>query len=131
MISSGEGSSPVGAWRIATLAVAGAVLVQCSSAPPPPAAPPPAAASPPSVIDSSPPATTPPPTPPTPATPTIQPVTAADLGPSWHPGCPTDPQQLRRVEVNYIGFDGMTHRGDLIVHEDLAAEVVAIFDQLL
>ncbi len=38
MRSSGEGSSRVGAWRIATLAVAGALLVQCSSAPPPPAA---------------------------------------------------------------------------------------------
>jgi hypothetical protein len=62
---------------------------------------------------------------------TIQPVTAADLGPSWHPGCPIDPQDLRRVEVDYVGFDGHTHRGDLIVNQDLAEEVVAIFDQLL
>jgi hypothetical protein len=37
---------------------------------------------------------------------TIQPVTAADLGASWHPGCPVDPQDLRRVEVTYRGFDG-------------------------
>jgi hypothetical protein len=35
------------------------------------------------------------------------------------------------VEVNHIGFDGKTRRGHLIVHEDLAAEVVAIFEQLL
>ena len=42
-----------------------------------------------------------------------------------------DPRHLRRVEVNYIGFDGQSHRGALIVHEDLAAEVVAIFEQLL
>ena len=28
------------------------------------------------------------------------------LGPSWRPGCPLDPQRLRRVEINYIGFDG-------------------------
>ena len=28
---------------------------------------------------------------PSPAAATIQPVTAADLGPSWHPGCPIDP----------------------------------------
>jgi hypothetical protein len=53
---------------------------------------------------------------------TIQPVTAADLGPSWHPGCPIDPRQLRRVEINYIGFDGQTHRGSLIVNDDVAAE---------
>jgi hypothetical protein len=122
MKSTGGRPSPAGAWRIATLAVAGAVLVQCSSAPSPPAA-------------TSPPSVTTPPAPP-PATSTapvaaIQPVTAADLGPSWHPGCHIDPRHLRRVEVQYIGFDGQTHRGGLIVHEDLSPEVVAIFEQLL
>ena len=81
------------------------------------------------------------PTPPPPpsATPTTPPplpafslVTAADLGPVWHPaGCPTDPRHLRRVEVHYLGFDGQTHRGALIVNEDLASDVVAIFEQLL
>ena len=65
-----------------------------------------------------------------PATTTIRHVSAADLGPSWHPGCPVEPRHLRRVDVNYIGFDGQTHRGDVIVHEDLASEVVAIFEQL-
>jgi hypothetical protein len=117
----GEGSLLVGAWRIAALAVAAAALVQCGSAPPPPAA-----TSPPSVVDTSPPAA-----PTAPAAATIQPVSAADLGPSWHPGCPVDPSHLRRVDVQYLGFDGQTHRGDLIVHEDLAPDVVAIFDQLL
>jgi hypothetical protein len=67
MRSIGEGSSVVGARRIATLAVAGAVLVQCSSAPTPPeATSPPSAAS-----------------PTAPAAATYQPVSAADLGPSW------------------------------------------------
>ena len=74
MRSSGEGSSLVGAWRMVAPAVAAAVLVQCSAAPPPPAP-----TSPPSVAT------------PSPAAATIQPVTAADLGPSWHPGCPIDP----------------------------------------
>jgi hypothetical protein len=121
MRPSGEASSLVSAWRIVALAVvAAAVLVQCSSAPPPPAA-----TSPPSVVEASPSST------PTAPTAAIQPVTAADLGPSWHPGCPIDPRQLRRVEVNYVGFDGQTRRGALVVHEDLAAEVVAIFEQLL
>jgi hypothetical protein len=86
-------------WRIATLALVGAVLVQCGAAS---AAPPP-----------------------------IQPVSAADLGPSWHSGCPVEPQQLRRVEVDYFGFDGDTHRGALIVNQDRAEETVAIFGQLL
>jgi hypothetical protein len=118
---SGDGSSPVGGRRIVALAVAAAVLVQCSSAPPPPAP-----TSPPSVAKPSPSVATT-----SPAAATIQPVSAADLGPSWRPGCPLDPRQLRRVEVDYIGFDGKTHRGELIVHEELAAEVVAIFEQLL
>src|SRR3954452_11365421 len=107
MISSGEGSSPVGVRRIATLAVTAAVLVQCSSTPPPP------------VVTSPPSAASP-----TAHAATIGPLTAADLGPSWHSGCPIDPQHLLRVEVTYLGFDGQTHRGELIVHEDLAAEVV-------
>jgi D-alanyl-D-alanine carboxypeptidase len=60
----------------------------------------------------------------------IQPVTADDLGPSWHPGCPVDPGQLRRVDVTYLGFDGQAHRGALVINQDLAEEVVAIFEQL-
>ena len=126
MRSRGGRSSRVGIWRIATLSVAGAVLVQCSSA-----SPPPAPTSSPSVAKTSPSAHKPPPAAPTPPAAAIQPVSAADLGPSWHPGCPIDAQQLRRVDVTYIGFDGQTHRGALIVHEDLAEEVVAIFEQLL
>ena len=113
MRSSGDRASPLQAWRIVTLAVAGALLVQCASPSPPPPA-----------------ATSPSPAQPTPPA-TIQPVSAADLGPSWRPGCPLEPGHLRRVGVDYIGFDGNTHRGALIVHEDLAAEVVAIFEELL
>ena len=42
---------------------------------------------------------------------TIAPVTAAQLGPSWHAGCPVGPSQLRRLFVSYVGFDGRAHRG--------------------
>jgi hypothetical protein len=38
---------------------------------------------------------------------------------------------LREVSVDYIGFDGKTHQGALVVHEDLAEEVIAIFKELL
>jgi hypothetical protein len=114
-------SNEIHAWQAVTLTLAVAVCVQCSSTPPPPAA-----TSPPSATQPSPSASRPPP-----AAPTIQPVTAADLAASWRPGCPLDPRQLRRVEVNYLGFDGQTHGGALIVNEDLAADVVAIFEQLL
>lgn len=57
-------------------------------------------------------------------------VTAADLGPTWRPGCPVGPESLRRVEVDYVGFDGQTHRGGLVVHQDLVGDVIAIFGQL-
>ena len=45
-------------------------------------------------------------------------------------GLPVGPERLRRVEVNYIGFDGQTRRGELVVHEDVVADVIAIFEQL-
>jgi len=99
---------------------AAAVLVQCTTAPPPPAAAPP-----PSAVAST--SESPPPPP---AGATVDPVTAADLGASWRPGCPVDPAQLRRVGVDHIGFDGQTHRGELIVHETLVPEVIAIFERL-
>lgn len=105
----GNGFSLVGVRRIATLALTAAVLVQCA---PPPTTPPSSRS-------------------PAPPTATIAPVTAADLGPSWRPGCPIDPRNLRRVEVDYLGFDAQTHRGALIVNEDLVADVLAIFEQLV
>jgi len=61
----------------------------------------------------------------------VEPVTAAELGTTWHPGCPVEPGQLRRVDVDYVGLDGQIHRGELIVHEDLVPDVVTIFEQLL
>jgi D-alanyl-D-alanine carboxypeptidase len=123
-------SSSIHAWRIVTLVVAAAVLVQCGSAPvPPPATSPSSTAKPsPSAAKPSPSAAKPPPAPPRA---TVAPISVADLGPTWRPGCPIDSRQLRRVEVNHLGFDGKIHRGDLIVHEDVAADVVAIFEQLL
>ncbi|MGZ5365307.1 MAG: M15 family metallopeptidase [Mycobacterium sp.] len=113
---------------IATLAIAataGAVLVQCGSTPPRAESPPPAT-SPPSVARPTPPTTHT-----SPPAAAVRPVSVAELGPSWRPGCPVAPEQLRRIEVNYLGFDAKIHRGSLIVHEELAAEVVAIFEQLL
>ena len=101
------------------LATAGAAVVQCSSPPPPT----PTTSSPDGAT-----ATRSTPTPPAPAA--ARSVTADELGATWRPGCPVAPEQLRVVELNYFGFDGQTHRGELIVHQDLVADVIAIFDQL-
>ncbi|MHA7648902.1 M15 family metallopeptidase [Mycobacterium sp. ML4] len=93
------------------------VLVQCSPAAPPRAATPTPFA--PSPSDGAPRATA-----------VAEPVTAADLGASWHPGCPVEPAQLRRVHIVHIGFDGQQHRGELIVHQDLVPDVIEIFERL-
>ena len=99
---------------------AGVVLAQCRAAPPPLVARPSPSATASSAASG----------PPAPASGTVQPVTAAELGASWRPGCPVEPAQLRRIDVDHIGFDGKTHRGELIVHEDLVPEVITIFERL-
>lgn len=96
------------------------VLVQCASAPPRPPNPPSSSATSSAAASAS----------SAPAPATVAPVTAAELGATWRPECPVAPGQLRRVDVAYIGFDGQTHRGDLIVHEDLVPDVIAIFEKL-
>ncbi len=62
--------------------------------------------------------------------PAVLPVTAADLGATWRSGCPAGPEELRRVELDYVGLDGRFHRGALVVHRDVVDDVIAIFDQL-
>lgn len=61
---------------------------------------------------------------------TVSVVTAADLGSSWRTGCPVGPADLRRVRVDYWGYDGAVHRGDLIVHEEVADDVAGAFGEL-
>ncbi|MFC9990602.1 M15 family metallopeptidase [Streptomyces rubiginosohelvolus] len=48
----------------------------------------------------------------------------------WRKGCPAGRDQLRRVEMNHVGFDGKVHRGVLVVNADVAASVIRIFTQL-
>lgn len=91
----------------------------CAPAPPP---------APDIAAPSSPPSPTAAPTPT--QAPAVAPVTAADLGASWRPGCPLSPDVLRRVELDYLGFDGGVHRGALVVHRDVVEDVVAIFTDL-
>ena len=57
-------------------------------------------------------------------------VTAAQLPYSWHTGCPVAPAQLRRVRLNYWGFDGQSHTGALIVNVSGVGDVVRVFRRL-
>src|SRR5437899_8268750 len=51
-------------------------------------------------------------------------VTGAQLPYSWRTGCPVAPAQLRRVRLNYWGFDGQSHTGALIVNVSVVGAVV-------
>ena len=57
-------------------------------------------------------------------------VTAAELGATWHSGCPVAPGQLRRVTLTHLGLDALPHRGELIVHQDLVPQVIEVFERL-
>lgn len=46
---------------------------------------------------------------------------------SWHEGCPTAIADLAYLRLAHFGLDGAVHEGELVVHKDLADEVVAIF----
>ena len=57
-------------------------------------------------------------------------LTPAQLPHSWRAGCPVAPAQLRRVRLTYWGFDGQAHSGSLVVHADVAQEIVKVFRRL-
>jgi hypothetical protein len=59
-----------------------------------------------------------------------KPVTVAQLGRSWRPGCPVGPAELRTVRVSYVGFDGRAHAGSLVVNRRVTADVATVFRRL-
>lgn len=46
---------------------------------------------------------------------------------TWQPGCPVTPDELRHVVVAHHGFDGRVHTGELLVHREVAEDVVEAF----
>lgn len=48
----------------------------------------------------------------------------------WHKGCPGGRMTFRRVEVNFHGFDGLVHRGALVVNKDVASSVARTMTRL-
>lgn len=49
---------------------------------------------------------------------------------SWRLGCPVPIHDLRSVQVPYRDLDGAGQLGELIVHEQVAAEVAEIFQEI-
>jgi len=61
---------------------------------------------------------------------TVSPVRQQDLRYSSRAGCPVAPADLRLVRVAYVGFDGSTHVGALVVNRRVARDVVSVFRRL-
>jgi len=51
-------------------------------------------------------------------------------GNSWREGCPVSLENLRYLEMTHLDFNGNTTMGEMIVHKDVADEVVYIFEEL-
>lgn len=56
---------------------------------------------------------------------------AAEMrGTTWKPGCPVPLEDLRLLRFNYHGFGGGIRRGPMVVHEEVAEDVLWVFRQL-
>jgi len=51
-------------------------------------------------------------------------------GDSWREGCPVPLSNLRYLTMDYLNFDGEYSQGEMVVHADVADEVVEIFQHL-
>jgi hypothetical protein len=51
-------------------------------------------------------------------------------GVSWRPGCPVAISDLRRITMKHWGYDGQVHSGELVVHADVADDIVGVFAKL-
>ncbi len=64
---------------------------------------------------------------------TISPITRdirAKMTHSWRDDNPVALDDLRYIQLNHFGFDKCIHNGEIIVHKDVANEVVDIFEEL-
>ncbi len=52
------------------------------------------------------------------------------VGNSWHKECPVPIADLRLLRMNYWGFDGALHRGELVVNGGVAEAILGVFHQL-
>jgi hypothetical protein len=49
---------------------------------------------------------------------------------TWSPDCPVDRSELRYVTVAFWGFDEQPRTGELLVHTDVADDIVEVFRRL-
>ena len=60
----------------------------------------------------------------------IETVTADDLPHSWRPGCPVGPDDLRRLTVRYIDYDGSPEVGHIVLHAGVVDSANLVFRDL-
>jgi D-alanyl-D-alanine carboxypeptidase len=60
----------------------------------------------------------------------VRAATVAELGASYHPGCPVGPSELRAIRLAYWGFDGQRHLGTIVVNSTVVPAVRRIFRRL-
>jgi hypothetical protein len=51
-------------------------------------------------------------------------------GVSWRTGCPVPLRDLRLLTLSHWGFDGRRRKGRLVVHRDVARDLVGVFRRL-
>jgi len=51
-------------------------------------------------------------------------------GVSWRPRCPVPLSDLRLVRASHWGFDGRVHAGRIVVHRDVARDVLGVLRRL-
>lgn len=51
-------------------------------------------------------------------------------GNSWRKGCPVPLKDLRYLRMTHLNFNGEEEMGEMIVHKEVSAEVLAIFEGL-
>lgn len=51
-------------------------------------------------------------------------------GASHRAGCPVPLDRLRHLELSYVGFDGRSHTGEMVVAAGVAGDVVDVFGEL-
>src|ERR1700722_3371897 len=57
-------------------------------------------------------------------------VSAAQLGKTWHPGCPVAPNELRLLHLRYVGFDDRSRVGTMVVNASVVTSVIRVFSTL-
>ena len=55
---------------------------------------------------------------------------ATMTGRSWRPGCPVGLDDLRLVRATHFGFDGRIRTGRIVVHRDIADDVLSVLRRL-